>query len=301
MIEVVARCQITPGACVCTYLCTHVSARTPELKVEGTLNGMTTPHSATPERSVVDRTLSILGAFDRDNRTLSLSDLSRRSGLPVATVHRIVNKLHGWGALERCAEGGYSIGLRLWETAVLAPRSSSLAETAQPHLVALHGQTSAAATIAIRDGKESVCLAFVSNDPDAPSTYGTPGRRLPLNVTAAGLVLLAYAGSAVQNEVCSAPSRTPTGFAHGTQQLKQSLAKIRREGYAVAHSTLTEGRSGLAVPIRDSRGTVIATVGVVGPADLIQPARVAAPVRAAAAMIQRCVRSEGSRIAEVGA
>jgi DNA-binding IclR family transcriptional regulator len=248
----------------------------------------------------VDRTLSILGAFDRDNRTLSLSDLSRRSGLPVATVHRIVNKLHGWGALERCADGGYSIGLRLWETAVLAPRSSSLVETAQPHLVALHGQTSAAATIAIRDGKESVCLAFVSNDPDTPSAYGTSGRRMPLNVTATGLVLLAHAGSAVQNEVCSAPSRTPTGFAHGTQ-LKQSLAKIRREGYAVAHSTLTEGRSGLAVPIRDSRGTVIAAVGVVGPVDLIQPVRVAAHVRAAAAMIQRCVRSEGLRVTEVGA
>ena len=68
---------------------------------------MTTPPGA-PERSVVDRTLSILGVFDRDNRTLTLSDISRRSGLPVTTVHRIVNKLHAWGALERGEEGGTS-------------------------------------------------------------------------------------------------------------------------------------------------------------------------------------------------
>ncbi|MFI5799527.1 IclR family transcriptional regulator [Streptomyces sp. NPDC051677] len=264
---------------------------------------MTTPHSATPERSVVDRTLSILGAFDRDNRILSLSDLSRRSGLPVATVHRIVNKLHGWGALERCADGGYSIGLRLWETAVLSPRASTMAETAQPHLVALHGQTSAAATIAIRDGKESVCLSFVSNETaSTTAVYGDPGRRVPLHATAVGLVLLAHAGGTMQQEVCSAPLRafTRATITHGTQ-LKQCLAKIRREGYAVLHGTLVEGRGGFAVPVRDSRGAVVAAVGVSGPVDLIQPTRVAAHVRAAAAMIQRCVRSEGLRITEVGA
>ncbi|WP_329213742.1 IclR family transcriptional regulator [Streptomyces sp. NBC_01485] len=262
---------------------------------------MTTPHSAAPERSVVDRTLSILGAFDRDNRTLSLSDLSRRSGLPVATVHRIVNKLHGWGALERCADGGYTIGLRLWETAVLAPRSSSIVETAQPHLVTLHAQTSAAATIAIRDGKESVCLTFVSNEPDATAAYD-PGRRVPLHATAVGQVLLAHAGSAVQEEVCSVPLRayTPATVTHSTR-LKQCLARVRREGYAVVHNTLTEGRGAFAVPVRDNRGAVVASVGVVGPVDLVQPARVAAPVRAAAAMIQRCLRSEGLRVAELGA
>jgi DNA-binding IclR family transcriptional regulator len=177
-----------------------------------------------------------------------------------------------------------------------------MVEAAQPHLVALHGQTAAAATIAIRDGKESVCLTFVSNEPDATAVYGDPGRRVPLHATAVGLVLLAHAGGAVQHEVCSAPLRayTPATITNGTL-LKQCLAKVRREGYAVVHSTLTEGRSGFAVPIRDSRGALVAAVGVVGSVDVIQPARVAAHVRAAAAMIQRCVRSEGIRVTEVGA
>ncbi|MEU1185238.1 IclR family transcriptional regulator [Streptomyces sp. NPDC005820] len=260
---------------------------------------MTTPHSAAPERSVVDRTLSILGSFDRDNRTLTLSDISRRSGLPVATVHRIVNKLHGWGALERCPDGVYSIGLRLWETAVLAPRSSAVVEAAQPHLVTLHGQTSAAATIAIRDGGESICLSFVSNDQDA---YGDAGRRVPLHATAVGQVLLAHAGSALQKEVCAGPLRsyTPSTITNGAV-LQQCLAKVRREGCAAVQNTLTPDRAGYAVPVRDSRGAVVAAVGVVGPMDVVQPRRVAPYVRAAAAMVQRCIRSEGLRVAEVGA
>lgn len=262
---------------------------------------MTTPPSAAPERSVVDRTLSILGAFDRDNRTLTLSDISRRSGLPVATVHRIVNKLHGWGALERCPDGGYSIGLRLWETAVLAP-CSTLVESAQPHLVTLHGQTSAAATVAIRDGRDSVVLALVSDDPDLIACHGDPGTRLPLHATAAGQVLLAHAGGTLQNEICSAPLRgyTPATITGGTQ-LQQCLAKVRREGFAVTHGTLAPERGGFAVPVRDSRGTVVAAVGVTGPLETVQPRRVAPHVRAAAAMIQRSVRNEGLRLADVGA
>lgn len=263
---------------------------------------MTTPHSAAPERSVVDRTLSILGAFDRDNRTLTLSDISRRSGLPVATVHRIVNKLHAWGALERSADGGYSIGLRLWETAVLAPRSAALLETAQPHLVALHRQTSAAVTMAIRDGKESVCLSFVSDDPEVIAAYDDQGRRVPLHATAVGLVLLAHAGELVSNEVCAGPLRayTPATITNGSA-LRRCLVKIRREGYAVVHGTLTEGRGGFAVPVRDGRGVVVAAVGIVGSVEAIQPGRVAPHAQAAAAVISRCVRGEGLRVTEVGA
>jgi DNA-binding IclR family transcriptional regulator len=262
---------------------------------------MTTPHSAAPERSVVDRTLSILGAFDRDNRTLTLSDISRRACLPVATVHRIVTKLHGWGALERSPEGGYSIGLRLWETAILAPRSA-VVEAAQPHLVTLHAQTQAAAMIAIRDGKECVSLSFVSDDPILTALCGNPGTRIPLHATATGLVLLAHAGSAVQNEVCSGPLRayTPATLTNRSH-LKQCLAKVRREGYAVARGTFAPDCACFAVPVRDSRGVVVAAVGVVGSFDTFQPRRVAPHVRAAAALIQRHVRSEGLRVTEVGA
>ncbi|MCX5063065.1 MULTISPECIES: IclR family transcriptional regulator [unclassified Streptomyces] len=262
---------------------------------------MITPHSAAPERSVVDRTLTILGAFDRDNPTLTLSDISRRAALPLATVHRIVSKLHTWGALERCADGLYSIGLRLWETAVLAPRSSALVEAAQPHLIALHGQTSGAAVIAIRDGGESVCLSFVYDDPGFPHC-SPQGSRVPLHATAVGLVLLAHADQIVQNEVCDGPltAYTPLTLTDGPA-LKRLLGRIRREGHAAVHGTLAEGRGGFAVPVRDGRGAVVAAVGVVAPSGMVhQPARLAHHVHAAANAISQSLRAVRSAAAEVG-
>ncbi|MGI5282246.1 helix-turn-helix domain-containing protein [Nonomuraea polychroma] len=45
---------------------------------------------------VVARALQILGAFTADRRSLTLSDLSRHSGLPVSTVHRLAAELVAW-------------------------------------------------------------------------------------------------------------------------------------------------------------------------------------------------------------
>ncbi|MHC5902765.1 IclR family transcriptional regulator, partial [Streptomyces sp. S6] len=219
---------------------------------------MTTPHSS-PERSVVDRALSVLAAFDTDNRSLSLSDISRRCGLPVATAFRIVHKLHAWGALERSADGGYSIGLRLWETASLAPRASHFAEAAQPHLAALHRRTSTCATIAVRDGRESVCLVFAGGE-NHPAAHGSgERRRLPLHATAVGLVLLAHAGETALQEALAPPLRAYTpATVTDIGELHGSLVKVRREGQAILHGTFVAGRSSHAAPVRDARGSVVA-------------------------------------------
>jgi IclR helix-turn-helix domain len=52
-------------------------------------------------RSVTLRALSILDAFDSVHRRLKLTDIARRSNLPLATAHRHVQELVNWHALER--------------------------------------------------------------------------------------------------------------------------------------------------------------------------------------------------------
>ncbi|MGW6484040.1 helix-turn-helix domain-containing protein [Streptomyces sp. NPDC055059] len=77
----------------------------------------------------------MLGAFGAARPRLTLSELSRASGLSLTTTHRIATDLIEWGALEE-ADGGYQIGLRLWEAARAAPRGLALRETALPALEA---------------------------------------------------------------------------------------------------------------------------------------------------------------------
>ncbi len=72
-------------------------------------------------RSVTSRVLAILDVFDAAHTRLTLSGISRRSGLPLSTVHRLVGEFERWRAVESDPDGGYRVGLRLWELGQLAP------------------------------------------------------------------------------------------------------------------------------------------------------------------------------------
>jgi DNA-binding IclR family transcriptional regulator len=70
---------------------------------------------------VLDRAFRILTAFGPDHRSLSLTALSLRAGVPKPSALRIIRKLVQWGALERVSSGEYVVGARLREVASLAP------------------------------------------------------------------------------------------------------------------------------------------------------------------------------------
>jgi DNA-binding IclR family transcriptional regulator len=76
----------------------------------------------TPQ-SVIGRVLAILNAFGPDQPSLSLSEISRLTGLPATTTFRLLAQLTEWGALTRSADRRYWIGPRLVDLAMVAPRS----------------------------------------------------------------------------------------------------------------------------------------------------------------------------------
>ncbi len=114
-------------------------------------------------------------------------------------------------------------------------------------------------------------------------------------------MLLAHAGESVRNAICAGPlpACTPTTITDGTA-LGRCVVRVGREGHALVHGMLTEGWGGLSVPVRDSRGAVVAAVGEVGRVDLVQPVRLLPHVRATAEAITRSIHPNGWRDAEVG-
>ncbi len=78
---------------------------------------------ATPS-SVAQRVLAIFEAFQEDSNALTLSQISERTGLPLATSCRLLSNLTDWGALDRGADRRYTIGYRIVDLAALAPAST---------------------------------------------------------------------------------------------------------------------------------------------------------------------------------
>jgi DNA-binding IclR family transcriptional regulator len=242
---------------------------------------------------VLDRAFRLLAAFGPDSRSLSLAELSRRSRLPKATALRIARKLADWGALERTADGNYVVGLRLLEVASLAPRGHGLRATALPYLEDLHHSTGQHVLLAVRDGLEAVLVERLSARRAGRVLYRVGGR-MPLHSTGVGLVLLAHAPSAVQEEVLDGDlTLRPENSPLAARDLRFQLAAIRRDGVAVAGRAHPEPMTSVAAPITDRQQSVIAALSVVTRPAQARPAELRPAVVAIARAISRAVAAGG--------
>ena len=236
---------------------------------------------------VVDRALALLGAFDDTHRRLSLSDLARRTRMPLSTARRLAERLVAWGALERAAEGGYVVGLRLWEVASLAPRTLGLREVAMPFMDDLYEATRQHVLLAVLDGDAALLVERRSSRDAVPVQYRV-GDRLPLHMTGVGRLLLAYAPVELQERVLRGevggrsedPPPQPTA-------LRRALADVRRTGVGIINRGRPAPVVSVAAPVRGQRDLVVAALSIVVPAGGASPKTLEPAVRAAARAVSR--------------
>jgi DNA-binding IclR family transcriptional regulator len=180
--------------------------------------------------SVTGRVIDVLEAFTATRRTMTLSELSRHSGLPLTTTHRLAGELIRRGMLARDAGGRLHIGLRLWEIGALSPSSVGLRESALPFLEDLYEVTHENVQLAVLDGVEAVYLERISGRRSVHALTRVGGR-LPVHATGVGLVLLAHAGRDVQQQVLAGPLTAYTPFTVvDPLQIRAILADVRRKG-----------------------------------------------------------------------
>ena len=241
--------------------------------------------------SVTSRVLGILAAFSAQQPRLTLSEIGRRTGLPLTTAHRLVGELTEWGALERDEAGRYRIGLRLWEVASLAPRGLGLRERALPFLEDLYEVTHENVQLAVRDGAEAVYVERLTGR-QAVALVSRVGGRLPLHATGVGQVLLAHAPPEFQDEVLAAPLKAFTKYTvTDPKRLRSILAEVRRTGIALCDRQVDPESLSVAAPVFgvDAVGApgVVAALSVVVRSDGADRLGLVPAVRAAARGISR--------------
>lgn len=243
-------------------------------------------------RGVTSKATAVLDAFLPRSSELSLGELSRRSNLPMSTTYRLANQLVEWGGLER-VDGGYRLGLRLWELGALARAAQAPVELIGPYLQDLFDVVGENVQLAVRDGDQVVYLEKLSGRSSVP-VRSRGGGRLPVHATGVGKALLAWADPAELDLLL--PKRLQR-FTAATitdrDALMTQLAEIRRDGLAYSHGELTEGVTSVAAPIRDVVGDVVAAMSVVVRSSAVRSQHVSA-VRSVAACTSRHLRSLGA-------
>lgn len=248
---------------------------------------------------VIDRAFALLNAFDSDHRAQTLAELAQRSGIPRSSALRIARSLARVGALERLDDGRYVVGLRLLETASLAPRGHGLRSVAMPYMEDLFHVTRQHVLLAVREQHEAVLVERLSALDASPVRYRVGGR-LPLTSTGAGLVLLAFAPTAVQEYAIAThePDEDQDDICTAVD-LRRMLAEVRRGDYAFGRQNHPWELSTVAAPVRDGN-EVVAALSVVAPSTGFADAGYGPAVRATARAISRRLEEDGRRAAHTG-
>jgi DNA-binding IclR family transcriptional regulator len=242
---------------------------------------------SSPGASVTGRALALLGAFDEEHRQLTLTELARRAGLPLATAHRLVAELVAWGALARDPSGHYVIGRRVWDLGLLAPVQAGLVDVASPYLHDLYGATLATVHLAVRDGVEVLYLHRLRGHASVP-IVSTVGSRLPLHATGVGKVLLAHAPADVQHRALANLSRITPYTITQPGTLRRQLDAVRRDDFASTVEEMSLGACSVAVPVRRDE-EVVAALGIVVPRLTRDRSRLVAALQVAARGIGRAL------------
>lgn len=143
--------------------------------------------------AAVDRALTILDAFTADDRGLTLSEISRRTGLYKSTALRLAESLEKFGYLRRDEEGYYKLGAKPLYLGTIYQRQFRTADCVPKALREIAGELRESASFFVRDGDNRVCLHRV-DAPRAVRDAISEGDRLPIDVGASGHVILAFGG-----------------------------------------------------------------------------------------------------------
>jgi DNA-binding IclR family transcriptional regulator len=225
---------------------------------------MTTPPAAGHANSVLGKVQLILEAFGPDDEHLSLTEITRRSGVAKASVHRLAQELLARGLLERRGSN-YRLGMRLFEIGQRVPRQRILREAARPYMEDLYHATDETIHLAVRDGLEVLYLEKVSGHGQITRPSRVAGR-MPLHCTATGKVLLAFGARHVLDEVLATPLERVTPYtvvAPGL--LRQELARARELGHAVEREQTREGFESVAIPLIGTAGSTVGALSITAP------------------------------------
>ncbi|MFD1814663.1 IclR family transcriptional regulator [Rhodococcus gannanensis] len=240
--------------------------------------------------SVLGKARLILDAFDNDHSDLSLTELTRRSRVAKATVHRLAGELVEWGLLER-AGTKYRLGLRLFELGQLVPRQRILRDAALPYMEDLLLATQETVHFAVRDGIDVLYIEKIIGHRGLNQQSRVAGR-LPLYCTATGKMILAFSPQSVFDEVVEQGfTALTTRTTMSVSVLRQQLERMRKDQLAVEVEETRLGYMSVAVPVFSGPTSIAGALSVTGPTVRMNVSRVTGALRTAGVGISRTLHA----------
>jgi DNA-binding IclR family transcriptional regulator len=225
----------------------------------------------------VGRALKLVELLAEERRSLGVADIVASTGLPQATVHRLLGTLVGAGWVERSQyTSRYRLGPGILGTTAIALAHAPLLERGRGVLARLAALSGADSYLSVLVGRRVVFLERAAPAGDHLDDFH-PGITQPAHCTAAGKALLASLTNPERARLLDDPRPlrryTPATITDATD-LEHELTAVRAAGYAIDQGEFKESWRSIAVPLLGVDRTVIAALSCGGPPQRMTPEKI---------------------------
>ncbi|HYR33450.1 MAG TPA: IclR family transcriptional regulator C-terminal domain-containing protein [Burkholderiales bacterium] len=210
------------------------------------------------------RGLEVMRGFSREKRQMSIAQLSQKTGIPRASVRRCLYTLAQLGYVASPDGRSYSLQPKVLGLGHAYLSSTPMVVAAQPFLDRVSEAVNESCSLAVLDGEDILYLARSVTSRIISVTLNV-GSRLPAHCTSIGYGLLANLPPRELDQWLAKAELKP--FTERTltskEKLREQLAQVREADYAIADRLMELAVRSIAVPVRNSAGTVVAGINVI--------------------------------------
>ena len=219
----------------------------------------------------VSRAVQVLRALAASESPMNVTDVAKKINLSRATTFRLLMTLEEEGIVDR-QDTLYSLGWDLGRIAQSVDPASGLVPRIKDILEEFADETSETVTFSLRRGLYELDLVLQASPRLLGMTMSDMyGMQWPHHASATGKILLAeltpdQLRMALGDHLEALTAATITNY----EDLVQELKTVRERGWASTIEELEDGIIAYAAPVRDSVGTLVGAVSVVGPRHRMQ-------------------------------
>lgn len=210
------------------------------------------------------RGLAVIQAFTNQQRHLSIAQVSYKTGITRAAVRRYLHTLTRLGYVRSEDGNRYSLLPKIVSLGHAYLSATPLSARAQPTLDRLSELVQESCSLAVLDGQDILYIARSSSSRIMSPSLNV-GSRLPANCTSIGQVLMAHLPEMdLPKYLAEVKFRPYTKLTiTSADELRTTLERVRKDGFAIADQQLEVGLRSIAVPVRNTAGEVVAGINII--------------------------------------
>ena len=212
--------------------------------------------------------LKILLLYNTTKTLLTVSEISKTLGYSKSKTYRLVSTLTNYNFLQKKpGTKQYALGLNVLRVGLIGQQNFELPAIARPLMEELSHLAKETVFLSAINGTKRMLLEKVESDEPIRYSVLAVGELRPLTIGVSGKLLLAYLPEndwdrIIKNE--GLKRYTPYTITDANQ-LKKQLKEIREKGYAYSDREEIADVRGVAAPIRNNSGKVVAVLSIGGP------------------------------------